>query len=138
MGGPCAVFTSLFASWARSTLSKMENEASSEMASARAVVSPQRNINNKSKRPHALTEKSRCGFSILGFMSNACDGECQMVANFLDHRNGFHHERTGHRARSSEQEFRERPCRAGSFSSYRGGNDLWFSRPYWSCQNAEE
>src|SRR5206468_7286825 len=129
MGGPCAVFTSLFASWARSTLSKMENEASSEMASARAVVSPQRNINNKSKRPHALTEKSRCGFSILGFMSTYVMGNAKWLQIFWIIAIGFHHERTGHRARSSEQEFRERPCCAGSFSSYRGGNDLWFSRP---------
>src|SRR5436305_13966712 len=87
IGGPCAVFASLFASCTRSALPKMENEASSETASARAVVSPRRKTNSTNKRPVALTEKYRWRFSILAFMINISDGKCQMVANFLDHRN---------------------------------------------------
>jgi hypothetical protein len=40
IGGPCAVFTSLFASCARSTLSKIEKEASSDTGSADALLRP--------------------------------------------------------------------------------------------------
>src|SRR5437762_9881263 len=57
IGGPWAVFTSLFASCARSTLSKIENEASSETGSARAIVDPERRSTSKSKRPQALAKK---------------------------------------------------------------------------------
>src|SRR4029077_130191 len=87
MGGPCAVFTSLFASCARSTLSKIENEASSETASARAIVSPKRKRDTNSKSLHALAGKRCWRLSILGFISDKGDAESTMVANFRDHRN---------------------------------------------------
>src|SRR6266480_5695025 len=87
IGGPWAVFTALFANCARSTLSKIENEASSDTASARAVISPRRNTDSKSKRAPVLTRSSHRRFSILVFMSDGCDSNCQMVANYLDHRN---------------------------------------------------
>jgi hypothetical protein len=47
MGGPCAVFTSLFANCARSTLSKIENEASSDTGSAYAPFRPAIDINER-------------------------------------------------------------------------------------------
>ena len=56
IGGPCAVFTSLFASCARSTLSKIENEASSDTGSAHALLRPA--IDIKERTP-AKTTKPR-------------------------------------------------------------------------------
>src|SRR5215475_5902683 len=53
IGGPCAVFTSLFASCARSTLSKIENEASSETGSAHALLGPA--IDIKQRTPAKTT-----------------------------------------------------------------------------------
>jgi hypothetical protein len=51
-------------------LSKIENEASSETASARAMLSPRRKSDTNNKGPHALEEKGLGRLNILGFMSN--------------------------------------------------------------------
>jgi len=68
-------------------LSKIENKASSETGSARAIVSPKRKSDTNNKRPHTFAEKGLGRLNILGFMSNKRDAQCQMVANFRDHRN---------------------------------------------------
>jgi hypothetical protein len=55
IGGPCAVFTSLFASCARSTLSKIENEASSDTGSAHALLGPAIDIKERTPAKAAKT-----------------------------------------------------------------------------------
>src|SRR4029453_16741122 len=65
IGGPWSVLTSLLASCARSTLSKMENEANSETASARAMGElPTRSKN----RIDALVKRRRTGSMVSNFM----------------------------------------------------------------------
>src|SRR6478609_7058139 len=86
IGGPCAVFTSPFASCARSTLSKIENEASSETGSAHALLRPAINIKERTPaKAIKLRGRHRTRKMVSMFMTDNLVGQCAMVAN-LNHR----------------------------------------------------